>query len=111
MIQAKLFEATNEAVEIETVLLCALGDFQSRGKVLADRELALDRLHGAFLRAFAKFGITELSYEQIVEGLRNLGVIVTEIPSFVAKRPFRIIVSTQLAKSSRDLFQERQYSD
>lgn len=99
--QPKLFEQPVERVSIEDVLLYALGDFQSRGKVLADRELALDRLHGAFLRAFEKFGIAELADEQIVEGLRNLGAKVVEVPSFVAKRPYRVVVSQAIANESK----------
>lgn len=102
--QPKLFEVPSETVKVEDVLLYALGDFQSRGKMLADRELALDRLHGAFLRAFAKFGIAELSDEVIVKELRALGAYVIEVPSFVAKRPFRIIVGAPLAREAVEKF-------
>lgn len=105
MNQPKLFEQTTETVALEDVLLYALGDFQSRGKVLANRELALDRLHGAFLRAFAKFGIAELSDEIIVKGLRDLGATVTEVPNFVAKRPFRVRVPERVALASRTSYQ------
>ena len=108
--QPKLFEQPLERVSIEDVLLYALGDFQSRGKVLADRELALDRLHGAFLRAFEKFGIAELPDEQIVEGLKNLGATVVEVPSFVAKRPYRVTVSTEIGGRAFESFNESQES-
>lgn len=95
--QPKLFEVPNETVAIEDVLLYALGDFQSRAKILADRELAFDRLHGAFVRACKKFGIAELSDEMIVRGLRDLGAVVTDLANFVAKRPYRIKISRQIA--------------
>lgn len=109
--QPKLFEKSRESVDLETVILYALGDFQSRGKVLADRELAFDRLHGAFVRACTKFGIAELSDEMIVKGLRDLGATVTEVPNFVAKRPYRATVAMELAKKARELFEERQHSE
>jgi hypothetical protein len=98
MIQAKLFEAASGTVDVEAVLLYALGEFQSRGHALADRELALDRLHGAFTRAAAKFGIAELSDEEIVAGLRDLGITVDEIPSFFAKRPYRVNVPEEVCR-------------
>ncbi len=102
--QPKLFEVPTETVEIENVILYALGDFQSRGKVLANRELALDRLRGAFLRAFAKFGIEDTSDEQIVAGLRNLGVTVKEVPRFVAKHPYRVTVPDLVVHKSSEIF-------
>lgn len=104
MNQPMLFEQSTKSVALEDVLLYALGDFQSRGKVLSDRELALDRLRGAFLRAFAKFRIAELPDEQIVNGLRTLGVDVTELPSFVAKHPFRLTVSEKISTHSRTYY-------
>ena len=100
MNQPKLFEQSTEFVALEDVLLYAFGDFQSRGKVLADRELALDRLHGAFVRAFEKFGIPAVSDEVLAQGLRSLGANVVEIPNYVAKRPYRITVSNDLANNS-----------
>ncbi|MEP7077374.1 MAG: hypothetical protein ABI878_16330 [Acidobacteriota bacterium] len=104
--QPKLFEKPAETVDLETVILYALGDFQSRGKVLANRELAFDRLRGAFLRACAKFGIPEPPNNQIVEKLKHLGAAVTEIPKFVAKRPFRITIDTKTASDANNLFRE-----
>ncbi len=105
--QPKLFEKPAETVDIEKVLLYALGDFQSRGKVLAERELAFYRLRGAFLRAFEKFGIAMPLDEKIVEELRSLGAEVIEVPSFVAKRPYRVIVPKQIADESQTCFSSR----
>jgi hypothetical protein len=102
--QPKLFERPAETVDLETVILYALGDFQSRGKVLANRELAFDRLRGAFLRAFEKFGIPEVPEEQLVEELKRLGASVTELQKFVAKRPFRITVDSVTASKASELF-------
>lgn len=110
-VQQKLFEPAEKTVDIQTVLLYALGEFQSRGHVLANRELALDRLHGAFVRASAKFGIRDLADETIVEGLLKLGAVVNELPRFVAKRPYRTIVAMELANSARELFLERRRSE
>lgn len=104
--QPKLFEKPAETVDLEKVLLYALGDFQSRGKVLAGRELAFDRLRGAFLRAFERFGIAMLPDEKIVEELRRLGAIVTEVPSFVAKRPYRVTVSKKTADKGKTFIEE-----
>jgi len=106
MNQPELFEPETENVEIEKILLFGLGDFQSRGKVLADRELALDRLRGAFKRAAEKFGFPELSDEQIAVGLKNLGAKVVEVPNFVAKHPFRVTVLTSTADRARRFYNE-----
>ncbi len=102
--QPKLYENTTETVSIEDVILYALGDFQTRGKVLAERELAFDRLRGAFLRAFAKFGIIEVTDLRIIEGLRSLGAEIVELPSFVAKHPYRITCSQKIANKCRIYF-------
>src|SRR6185369_2839427 len=93
MNQPELFEPKTENAEIEKVLLYALGDFQSRKKVLAERELALDRLRGAFKRAAEKFGMAELSDEKIAENLEKLGTKIVRLQSFIAKHPFRVTVS------------------
>ncbi len=103
MAQPGLFESSQQ-IDTTTVLLYALGEFQSRGHELADRELALDRLHGAFVRAFEKFGTGQLSDETIVRALRGLGAVVNDIPDFVAKRPYRVIVPEQLCQQALDLF-------
>ena len=106
--QAKLFEKATETVDLETVILYALGEFQSRGKVLANRELAFDRLRGAFLRAFQKFRIPDVPEEQIVKALKNIGATVDEIPNFVAKRPYRITIDSRTAFEANNLFREIQ---
>jgi hypothetical protein len=106
MNQPELFEPNTPDAEIEKVLLFALGDFQSRKKVLAERELALDRLRGAFKRAAEKFGIDEPSDERIAEALEKLGAKVVQVPSFVAKHPFRVTVSFATAERARHFFDE-----
>jgi hypothetical protein len=99
MSQPTLFDE-NAAVETERIVLYALGDFQSRKKVLAGRELALDRLRGAFKRACAKFGAPERSDEELVATLKKLGAKVIEVPPFVAKHPFRVNVPENLAEQA-----------
>ena len=106
MNQPELFEANTENVQIEHILLYALGEFQSRKKVLAERELALDRLRGAFKRAAEKFGVEELSDEKIAEGLEKLGANVKKVPSFVAKHPFRVTVSSEIAERAKQFYNE-----
>ncbi len=102
--QPNLFETSTVALDVERMLLYALGEFQSRGKVLADRELALDRLRGAFKRAAEKFGAEELSDEQIAENLEKLGANIKRVPNFVAKHPFRITVYQELAEKSKSIY-------
>lgn len=102
--QQNLFEVGKITDKTEDVILFALGDFQSRGKVLAMRELALDRLRGAFKRASEKFGVDELSDDQIAETLETLGAKVKKVPSFVAKHPYRVTVSEALAERAKMLF-------
>ena len=106
MNQPTLFETKTENAEIEKVLLYALGDFQSRKKVLANRELALDRLRGAFKRAAEKFGVPELSDEQIAENLEKLGAKVVKVPNYVAKHPFRVTVLFFTAQRARLFYNE-----
>ena len=88
------------------VILFALGDFQSRGKVLAERELPLDRLRGAFKRAAQVHGVQELPDEAVVATLKALGAQVREVPPFVAKHPYRVIVSLKLAERAQQTYQE-----
>jgi hypothetical protein len=104
--QPTLFEAAATAVDHEKLTLYALGEFQSRKKVLADRELALDRLLGAFKRASEKFGVGEFTDQQIVENLEKLGAQIVEVPNFVAKHPFRITVSKDLAGRAKSFYSE-----
>lgn len=86
------------------VLKHALGDFQDRGFELAGRELALDRLLGALKRAFDVFDIDPMPDETIAETLTQLGAKVERVPGFVAKHPFRVTVSEELAKESLAYF-------
>src|ERR1051325_9179166 len=90
----------------EQVVLRALGDFQSRGKVLAQRDLPLDRLRGALKRAAEALGVEELPDERAVAALRALGADVRQVPSFVAKHPFRVIVPADLATRATLAYQE-----
>lgn len=93
------FDATN-------LVLYALGDFQARGKVLAGRELPLDRLRGALRRAAESFGVDELDDEQAVSHLGALGAQVRRVPTFFAKHPYRITVSSELAARALDFLHE-----
>lgn len=104
MNQPTLFERKTGNDEIERISLFALGEFQSRGFDLVGRELALDRLLGAFKRASEHFQTEELTDEKIAESLENLGANVKKLPSFVAKHPFRVTVNAELAGKSSEFF-------
>jgi hypothetical protein len=108
MRQPTLFESRNtkSAIADEQVVLYALGDFQARGKVLAERDLPLDRLRGALKRASEAYGVEELADDQAVAAFRALGAKVRQVPAFVAKHPFRVVVPTELAERARMLYQE-----
>ncbi|MCY7347523.1 MAG: hypothetical protein LH614_15065 [Pyrinomonadaceae bacterium] len=107
--QPNLFD--EDIIETAEVLLYALGEFQSRGKLLADRELALDRLRGAFKRAAEKFGTEELSDEEIAQGLEKLNAKVVKVPNFVAKHPFRVTINDELAEKSKLTYQAHLKND
>lgn len=109
MRQPTLFERQTKrpAVEDERVVLYALGDFQSRGKVLAERDLPLDRLRGALRRAAQVFNTDELEDERSVSALGALGAQVQRRHSFAAKHPFHIIVPTELAARAEQAYQEQ----
>jgi hypothetical protein len=92
--------------DVERLVLRALGDFQARGKVLADRDLPLDRLRGALRRASEAFGVDELDDEQAAAAFTSLGARVRRVPSFFAKHPYRVIVPTELAERARAFFGE-----
>lgn len=111
MNQPKLFEQSTDSAALEDVLLYALGDFQSRGKVLIGRELALDRLHGAIQRAFQEFGVAELGDDVVADGLRQLGANVVEVPTYVAMRPYKVTVSEEIGRQAFALFTERKRLD
>ena len=102
--QPNLFDA--KTIEVEKILLYALGEFQSRGKVLANRELALDRLRGAFKRAAEKFGAEEFTDEEIAGALEKLDAKVVKVPNFVAKHPFRVTIQSELADAAKKVYQE-----
>ena len=104
--QPNLFQIENDVSDIGNVLLYALGDFQSRGMQLAGRKLPLDRLLGAFKRAAENFGLEEFSDEQIAENLEKLGAKIVKVPSFVAKHPYRVTVSINLAVKAKEFYQE-----
>lgn len=108
MRQPTLFERTSGegAIAAELVVLYALGDFQARGLILAERNLPLDRLRGALKRASEAYGTEELSDEQSVAAFSALGAQVRKVPSFVAKHPFRVVVPTELAQRAADSYQE-----
>jgi hypothetical protein len=108
MRQPTLFERKSGEgiIAEEQVVLYALGDFQARGKILAERDLPLDRLRGALKRACEAFGIDELSDVQSVAAFSALGAKVRQVPSFVAKHPFRVIVPTELAQRAADAYHE-----
>jgi hypothetical protein len=100
--QPTLFET--DVADIEKVLLYALGDFQDRGFELIGRKLPLDRLLGAFKRAFEYFGVDLLSDEKIAENLERLGAKVDRVPNYVAKHPFRVTVFEELANKSLEIY-------
>lgn len=108
MRQPTLFEKRSDRarVDVEQVVIYALGDFQARGKVLAQRELPLDRLRGALRRACEAHGMEELSDDEAAAAFRSLGAEVRQVPPFVAKHPFRVIVSEELAERARHEYQE-----
>lgn len=108
MRQPTLFERKSEegAIAVEQVVLYALGDFQARGKLLAERDLPLDRLRGALKRACEAYGIAELSDEQAIAAFNALGAKVRQVPPFVAKHPFRVIVPAELAQHAAASFQK-----
>lgn len=107
MQQPGLFESSGEDVRIEDVIRFALGDFRSRGLELGGRTLALDRLLGAFRRAYEEFGIEPVSDSEIAEGLRAAGAFVEELPAYVAKHPYRVTVPEQLAVECLEYFESR----
>jgi hypothetical protein len=108
MRQPTLFEQkrAGSPTQTEQVVLFALGDFQLRGKVLAGRELPLDRLRGALRRAAEMFGIEELDDEQAINIFRILGAKIRQVPPFVAKHPFYVTVPAELAERARDVHQK-----
>ena len=108
MSQPNLFDKRQKraAVADEQVVLYALGDFQARGLVLAERDLPLDRLRGALRRASLAFGVEEFSDEHAVHLFQALGATVSRRHAFAAKHPFHIIVPAALAERARVAYDE-----
>ncbi len=109
--QPTLFEKTEHKNEINQILLYALGEFQARKKILAERELPLDRLRGAFRRACEKFQADELSDREIAENLKTLGAKIVEVPNYVAKHPFRVTISAELAENAETYYKQKTAND
>ncbi|HEV2706548.1 MAG TPA: hypothetical protein VGV59_11525 [Pyrinomonadaceae bacterium] len=109
MRQPTFFErdGPESACDASEVVLYALGDFQARGKVLAGRDLPLDRLRGALRRAAEAFGRDELDDESAVKALGALGAHVRRVPAFVAKHPYRVSVPAELAERGLSFLRER----
>ena len=104
-------EKGGPGVGAEPVVLYALGDFQARGKLLAGRDLPLDRLRGALRRAADHLGVAELDDEQAIATLGALGAQVRRVPAFVAKHPYRVTVPTELAERARHFLKEQSRPD
>lgn len=105
--QRKLFAQPERShAADESLVLCALGEFQRRGKLLAERDLPLDRLRGALRRQTERTGVAELTDERFAEILSDLGAQVRRVPSFIAKHPFRVIVHASLAERALITFDE-----
>lgn len=92
--------------DLERLVLFALGEFQARGKLLAERDLPLDRLRGALRRASATFGTEEPEDERTAAALQGIGARVRRVPTFFAKHPFRLIVPKELAERAFDFYKE-----
>ena len=88
------------------VVIRALGEFQARGKLLAQRELPLDRLRGALRRAAESLNVEELTDEQAAAILTDLGANVRQVPPFVAKHPYRVTVQTELAEHVLQVYRD-----
>ncbi|HKS30665.1 MAG TPA: hypothetical protein VJS44_22755 [Pyrinomonadaceae bacterium] len=108
MRQPTLFDRpSNESgVSHERLVLYALGNFQSRGKVLAERDLPLDRLRGALRRASEAFGTEPLDDESAVATLSALGAHVQRRHSFAAKHPYHVVVPAELARRAERAYEE-----
>ncbi|MBD0371709.1 MAG: hypothetical protein ICV60_12790 [Pyrinomonadaceae bacterium] len=108
MRQPTLFDQQSKqsAVSDERLVLYALGDFQARGLVLAERDLPLDRLRGALRRAADAFGVEQLTDEDAVTIMAALGAQVQRRHSFAAKHPYHVIVPHALAERARRAYEE-----
>jgi hypothetical protein len=108
MRQPTLFDRQSKqsAVSDERLVLYALGNFQARGKVLAGRDLPLDRLLGALRRSADSFGVEHLTDELAVSVLAALGAQVQRRHSFAAKHPYHVIVPSELAERAQRVYEE-----
>jgi hypothetical protein len=108
MRQQTLFEKQTGQPEVDAEQLAfyALGEFQARGKALAERDLPLDRLRGALKRTCELFGVEELEDERAVVALESIGAQIRRVQPFVAKHPFRVIVPTELAQRALASYRE-----
>jgi len=105
MSQPMLFdERSRKTDESGEMILYALGEFQARGKVLAERELPLDRLRGALRRAAEQFGVEEMPDEEAARALQTLGAKIERRPTYFAKHPFRVTVPNELATRAREFY-------
>lgn len=104
--QPTLFDPSTNTVNLDEVILFALGEFQSRGHKLADRELALDRLRHAVDRACDKLRVELLTDEALAGQLREAGAKVVEIPTYFAKRPYRVTVPAALASTALTVYHQ-----
>lgn len=109
MKQQNFFEKENRKTTTsdKQIVLYALGEFQARGKLLAERELPLDRLLGALRRAAETFGVEDLSDEQAAKIFKSLGALVKQVPTFVAKHPYRVTVPNELAARALETYRKR----
>jgi hypothetical protein len=108
MSQPTLFDRQSKQIIVddERIVLYALGNFQARGKVLAGRDLPLDRLRGALRRASEAFDVEPLTDEHAVAVLAALGAHVQRRHSFAAKHPYHVIVPIELAERARHVYEE-----
>jgi hypothetical protein len=90
----------------ERLTLFALGEFQARGKALANRELPLDRLRGALRRASEALGFEEPDDESAARSFAALGAHISRVPPFVAKHPYRVTVPPSLAARALKFYEE-----
>ena len=90
----------------ERLTLFALGEFQARGKALANRELPLDRLRGALRRASEALGCEEPDDDEAARSFAALGAHISRVPPFVAKHPYRVTVPPPLAARALEFYEE-----
>lgn len=103
--QPGLFDPVEDGVGRRELVFYALGDFQTRGFELAGRKMALDRLLGAFRRAYAQFEIEAFEDDDLAQCLKSAGARVSKVPSYVAKHPYRVVVPADLAERSLRYFE------